>query len=818
MSAKPRTFQGDLENLPVALAPLTQQNRWVVWSWEERTRKDGTTTWTKPPFNARSPQDNAKSDDPTTWSSYEEAVKAVAAGDADGIGYALLGADIGAGDLDHAKDGASGVIEPWAAQLTAEADGAYIETTVSGAGLRAIGKVNGPEVHRKFTFDRKTKAAIELYRNTARYITVSGLEIGSCSELTSLDGFIETVLARFDGTAAPPCLSGGKIDFNTAGPQQASSSLVDYDDIIRNGAPVGNRSDLFQAVVWHLASKGRSINEIVDELARHPDGIGQKYANRLHKEVTRSYDKWWTRKRAAVVGNAVAGSGGAGGAGPAGSWPQIYIRSGEIPRIINEAEAALIDLNAGIYQRGGMMVRPVISTLKASDDRNTRVWNLIPITAPYLVENLTRAAQFFKWDGRAKGFVLTDAPIKVADTYLARQGEWKLPILTGVVNTPFLRIDGSICEQPGYDEPTGLLFKPGSQVFPPIPKAPSKDDAVKALGEVDKLIDTFPFVTTVDRSVTLAAILTVLDRRSMSTAPLHAFSAPTLGSGKSLLVDIAAALATGQPAPVISQGRSEEELEKRLGAALIQGDAIVSIDNCEYPLQSSFLCQVLTQERLNIRMLGYSRHVEVPANAALFATGNNLAIADDLIRRVLLCSIDPQCERPERRRFATDPIAAIQANRGALVAAALTVLRAWHVSDDRVAVEPYGSFDEWSYRIREPLIWLGRADPCDAGAKVRETDPHRTAHNTVLLQWKEQLGTEGAFTLRQIIEVAVNSADFHGALLAVASDRSGHTVNNGLLGRWLKKVEGKILDGLMLKQAGRTGGYPIWRLVPAVNV
>ena len=66
----------------------------------------------------------------------------------------------------------------------------------------------------------------------------------------------------------------------------------------------------------------------------------------------------------------------------------------------------------------------------------------------------------------------------------------------------------------------------------------------------------------------LGAMLTALDRRSMATAPLHAFTAPVAGSGKSLLVDIAAALTTGQPAPVISQGRTEEELEKRLGAAL----------------------------------------------------------------------------------------------------------------------------------------------------------------------------------------------------------------------------------------------------------
>jgi hypothetical protein len=792
-AAKPKTFNCDLANLPAALAPLTEEKRWVVWSWEWRATKNGGGKWTKPPQMASNPRFKAKSNDPVTWSSYEDAIKAVTAGDADGIGYTLLGAELGAGDFDHAKDAATGAIEPWAEQLAAEANGAYIETTVSGAGLRAIGKASGPEVHRKFTFDRKTGAGVELYRNTARYITVSGLEIGSCAELPSIDNFIDTTFARYSGQNAG-------FDYNAAGPQQSSS--IDYDDLIRNGTPTGNRSDLFQAVVWRLANKGWSVDQIVDELAKYPNGIGQKYASRLHKEVGRSYQKWLLQKRAA------AGGGTAGG----GAWPQIYIRAGELPRIVNEAEAALLDLGREIYQRGGLVVRPVLSTLKAADERDTRSWNLTPVTVPYLIENLTRAAQFFKWDSRARNFMPTDAPQRVAETYLARAGEWKLPVLTGIVTTPFLRSDGSICETPGYDKPTGMLFKPDGQSFPPIPQSPSKEDALAELAFIDRLIGTFPFVAETDRSVMLSAILTGLDRRTMSTAPLHAFTAPAQGSGKSLLVDIVSMLVAGQPAPVIAQGRTEEELEKRLGAALLRGDAIVSVDNCEYPLQSSFLCQALTQQRLNIRLLGYSKHVEVPVTAAIFATGNNLSIAGDLIRRALLCTIDPQCEHPEQRRFDNDPISTIQANRGDLVAAALTVLRAWHVSNDRVEAAPFGSFEEWSYRIRAPLLWLGCADPCGTVQKVRDSDPQRTALGTVLAQWQANLGT-GEVTVRQVIEVAVTSADFHGALLAVAADKGGSRVSNDRLVRWLRKIERKIVNGLALGQAGIMHGYPTWHLM-----
>ena len=209
-----------------------------------------------------------------------------------------------------------------------------------------------------------------------------------------------------------------------------------------------------------------------------------------------------------------------------GSWRASF-RTSSI-----EAEAALLLLGREIYQRGGLVVRPVLTDLKAADNRDMRGWRLIPVTRPYLVDTLTCAARFLKHDGRSKAWVATDAPDKVAETYLARQGRWKLPVLTGIIHTPFLRADGSICELPGYDTASGLLFKPDGQSFPPIPQHPSKADAIEALAQLEHLISTFPFVAAADRSVALSAILTTLDRRSMATAPLHAFTSPTRRHGE----------------------------------------------------------------------------------------------------------------------------------------------------------------------------------------------------------------------------------------------------------------------------------------------
>jgi len=58
----------------------------------------------------------------------------------------------------------------------------------------------------------------------------------------------------------------------------------------------------------------------------------------------------------------------------------------------------------------------------------------IPVTRPWLVESLTCAARFLKYDGRSKNWVAVDAPDRVADAYLARTGTWKLPILARITS------------------------------------------------------------------------------------------------------------------------------------------------------------------------------------------------------------------------------------------------------------------------------------------------------------------------------------------------------------------------------------------------
>jgi hypothetical protein len=153
-----------------------------------------------------------------------------------------------------------------------------------------------------------------------------------------------------------------------------------------------------------------------------------------------------------------------------------------------------------------------------------------------------------------------------------------------------------------------------------------------ALDHLQAPFAEFPFVSDTAKAVFWAALLTSVSRLAYDFAPLFGFDAPLAGTGKSKLVNCSAILLTGHDCPVISQGATEEEFEKRLGAELIRGAAAISIDNCNAPIGGDLLCQAMTQSLLQVRVLGLSRNVLVSNAGILFATGNNLKFYGDMLR------------------------------------------------------------------------------------------------------------------------------------------------------------------------------------------
>lgn len=226
----------------------------------------------------------------------------------------------------------------------------------------------------------------------------------------------------------------------------------------------------------------------------------------------------------------------------------------------------------------------------------------------------------------------------------------------------------------GYDLATGLVLK-SAAASPPLSDYPTRGDAEAAAALLAELLTEFPFVNDASKAVALSMVLTPVLRGAMAAAPMHLVTAPQPGSGKSYLADVASMIATGERIAAVAVAPNPEETEKRLIGSALAGFPVIGLDNCRETLEGDFLCQVTERPLLQLRALGKSDKIRVANTFTTFANGNNVAVADDLVRRTIRCALDANVENPECRTFRGDPLAAVRRNRGIYIAACLTIAR-----------------------------------------------------------------------------------------------------------------------------------------------
>jgi hypothetical protein len=497
----------------------------------------------------------------------------------------------------------------------------------------------------------------------------------------------------------------------------------------------------------------------------------------------------------------------AGGQSPDDRRPAIEIRAGTLPAMVDAAETVLA-ANAErlrLFQHDGEIVHVIELTKQQAEaanakDRVIRPAGAVMLHAPSATALLDVLDREIAWYGvNEKGAALRDCPKEIALRYLARVGEWKLPHLHGVIEAPLLRPDGTVLRAPGYDAATGL-FLVSEADWPDVKHRPSKADAAAALGELAAPFDQFPFVGEADRSVLLACILTALQRRLIDHAPLFGFDAPTQRSGKSLQISAVGLIATGRVPAAAGTSTSEEEVRKAITAMLREGHLIVNLDNITHVLDSPSLARAITEDVYQDRLLSTNTTLRLSTRILLASTGNNLTFKGDLTSRALTCRIDAGVAHPEEREFRiADLKAYVLAHRTRLVAAALTVLSAWHAAGrPRQKLKPWGGFDRWSREIREPLLWLGHADPCETRDRIGADDPEAEYGAATLRLWRAAFGDDEV-TTTDVITAAVKNVALKNQLLQVAQ-RKGEagTLDAWRLLAWCRSIENKVMDDLQL--------------------
>jgi hypothetical protein len=508
--------------------------------------------------------------------------------------------------------------------------------------------------------------------------------------------------------------------------------------------------------------------------------------------------------------------------------PVIYIDTDEY-RVNNEAIAALSKPEAApeVYQRGNQLVTVLRPPARTKDKikRPAGTPRISPLPPACLRDILTRVVQFKKRVEAKEG--LQERPAHPPEWCVAGvegRGHWPdLRPLEGVVETPTLRPDGSLLETKGWDEQTWLLYEPQG-TYAAVPPAPDRALALAALEDLMALVRDFPFLEPADKTVWLAALLTALARAAVAgPCPLFLFDANTQGTGKSLLADLIALIATGREmSRTVYPADSGEEVRKVITSVALAGDRLMCFDNIASAFGGSALDAALTGTVWKERLLGRNKMTpELPLLTVWFGTGNNVVLKGDARRRVLPSRLETKHEHPEERAdfHCPDLKGYVKKRRGELVRAGLTILRAFHVHGRRdKSLVPFGSYEAWSDLIRQAVYWITGTDPCSTRRRLREADPALVALGGILRGWTElPQGQLSGVTVAEALRCLKNPRcqkqfqTLRDALLAWSKD--DELPGPRVIGNSLSAHRGQVVDGYRLEACGLEHSVQRWRVI-----
>lgn len=521
---------------------------------------------------------------------------------------------------------------------------------------------------------------------------------------------------------------------------------------------------------------------------------------------------------------------GDGDGPPHNERPVIVVTTEEIE--VNTAASAALAADRDLYVRGNAIVRVIRASTREVEqtvrDPDAPTIDIVP--QPIIQERLSAAARFVrKVPDKENAGEFKDIPVhppKWCVEAVRLRGEWPgFRQLEGIVETPVLRMDGSVLDQPGYDARSGLLFR-GDGKAQPVPEKPTAEDVKAALEALADVVCDVYFARPAHRSSWLASLLTPLARAAFrGPAPLFLFEAPTAGSGKGLLVDVAVKIATGRSAPLSTFTSDNEEMKKSIVTWASSGRSVVVLDDVSGRLDGDALRSALTAPVVTGRLLGFSRDWTGPNLMTWYATGNNVQIGNEMFRRISHIRILSPVEDPSKRSGFKHPDLREHVARHApeLARAALTILRAYHVAGRPDQKLPsWGSYESWSALVRSAIVWAGWADPNDTMSELRSSaDTRQSTYRALLAAWITLLRQKSAsaVTAKQAIEHVCKSdpgplPELRAIIEEIASDKHGRP-SSKLLGYTLRSLKDRVLDtalgSVALQERGEDrNGTKLW--------
>jgi len=489
----------------------------------------------------------------------------------------------------------------------------------------------------------------------------------------------------------------------------------------------------------------------------------------------------------------------------ADNLPTIDAGNHHLPNVSRQAWEALTATNDPpyLFQHGGAPSR-----LEYDPDGNIV---LVPLTEHRLRCEVAQAAEWYVTKGKEQRIEAAEPPLSVIQNMLA-QSQLPLPVLRRITETPVFAADGRLIEAAGYDTASGIYLEPVSGLdVPPVPDKPTAEDVASARNLiVDDLLGDFPFAGEADTAGAVALLLLPFVREKIvGKTPMHGIESPTVGSGKGLLADACTRPAFGQHGGMIAEARDDDEWRKRIGAKLREGSPIIHLDNITRPLDSGALAMALTADVFSDRVLGQTATFATPVRCVWLFTSNNPVMSTEIARRTIGIRIDAQTDRPwQRTGFRHKNLRKwMDERRGALIHAALTLIRAWIVAGEPMADIALGSYEQWAGIMGGILATAGISGFLTNLDEFYEiADLEGAAWRQFVALWADKhksikVGVGDLFTLA----LEVDGLNF---------GKGGERSQRVSFGSQLTKQRDRIYDGYRITLAGTSKNAKQWRLLP----
>jgi hypothetical protein len=490
--------------------------------------------------------------------------------------------------------------------------------------------------------------------------------------------------------------------------------------------------------------------------------------------------------------------------------PVIRLSGGEFSNIVKQLEETLCPY---VYTQGRGLVRTTEAHSNNEIQRSVDALMLIPVTAGWARVRFGELCDFLKYVARQDEWVPVAPSAEHVGTLLDRGGWNILRPLDAIARAPFLREDGSICDVPGYDPSSRTLYVP-SIAFPPIPESPTRADALASLARLREPFNEFPWKEGASESAFISHILAEASRLAMERCTMYFYDAPMAGTGKSTLQEMAARIVHGTEPALRPWVSDEDELRKSLYACLMAGDRSIWFDNVPdgNKVRSSVLEAFLTSAVWKDRKLGESVTTGIANKTVLVASGNNLTPVSALARRSLVIRLDANTEHLRERVFKIEnPRRYVMERRATLLVDALTIIKAYLRTAGTVKMPvTLPSFEQWSRLARDPLIWLGMADPVIT--QLNETDDENRNVGPIFERLVSNFG-DRTFTAGDMARIVGSLSDERGELSDSLMQMGCAEPNNPIkVGYWLRASKDKIGGGYKLVHDGHSKYGVRWKL------